>query len=549
MASLTAKTGVLGTQAAAHLLRRTTFHPTKTLIDAYAAKTVTQAMTDLLTPQAHTTPIPIDPATGLPWLDAATGLRYTTPPNAPTSTNGNLRQFLRCWWLDEARLDQTMTHKATFFLHSIWVVAATDGAPEEYWDYLRLLRHYAFGSYKDLAKKMTIDNQMLRYLDNKDNTDDNPNENYAREFLELFTIGKGPQIGPGDYTTYTEDDVAESAKLLTGWRVGNRSVYSDPDTGIPHGYPTLNRHETADKTFSAAFNNQTIVGATEVTDIHREVTDYVDMVFAQDETARTICRRIYQHFVSRDITAEIESDIIEPLATTLRDNNYVLQTVYEQLFSSVHFYDEDDADSDDEIVGAIIKSPMELTMHALNFFQVTIPDAGNDSENHYHRFYRRCFLNMFGPSSGMDIFVPTNVAGYPAYYQNPGFQRNWFNSSTIVSRYKLPDQLLLGKRIIQGGDLGTVQFFVVPFIANSGIVSDPADADTMITELTNYLFCKPVDATRKQYFIDALTGDFDEAYWANLWLYYANTYEESEVKTPLENLFRALLYAPEFQIM
>ena len=549
MASLTAKSGVLGTQAAAHLLRRTTYHPTKALIDAFAAKTTAQAMTDLLIFQEHTNPIPIDPVTGLPWLDADSGLRYESGTNAPLSSNGNLRQFIRCWWLDEARLDQTMTHKAAFFLHSVWVVAAQEGLPEEYWDYLRLLRQYAFGSYKDLAKKMTFDNQMLRYLDNKDNTDNNPNENYAREFLELFTIGKGPQVGEGDYTNYTEADVAEGAKVLTGWRVGNRATYTDPDTGLPRGYPTLSRHETTDKTFSYAFGNQTIVGATVVEDMEREINDYVDMIFAQDATALTICRRIYQHFVGRNITTEIENDIIAPLAATLRDNDYVLETVYRQLLSSVHFYDEDDTNSDDEIIGSIIKSPLDLTMGALNFFQVAIPDAVTHSNDHYNRFYRRCFLNVFGPSSGMNIFVPTNVAGYPAYYQNPGFQRNWFNSSTIVSRYKLPEQLLLGKRVLLGGDLGTVQLEIVPFIADSGLFSDPGNANTLVTELTDYLFCKAPDADRKQYFIDSLTGDFDEAYWADLWLYYANTYEDDEVKTPLENLFKALLYSPEYQVM
>lgn len=556
MASLAPKTGVLGQQAAAHLLRRTTFHPSKTLIDVYATKTVSQAMNDLMTEQPLTNPIPIAYDTGQPWINAETGLRYlvdTDPAFATALTNGQLHWSLRGWWIDEARLDQTALSKFVFFLHSIWVVnIGSEGPPEEAWDYLRLLRYIGFGSYKALAKKMSIDNQMLRYLDNNANTDDNPNENYAREFLELFTIGKGPQIGEGDYTNYQEADVSEGAKLLTGWRNRGRTtqiITADPETGIPCGYPTLSRHETSDKTFSSAFNNQTIVGATAVDDIERELNDYIAMVFNQDETARTIVRRMYQYYVSRNITAEIETDIIEPLATVLRDGDYVMEPVLRQLWSSVHFYDEDDSDSNDEIIGSIIKSPMEKVLQTLNYFQVTIPDAVTDSYNHYRQFYKRCFIDTFGDKGGMNIFRPTNVAGYPAYYQTPVFQRSWFNSSTIVSRYKLPQQLLEGKRLILGGDLGTVQFHIVPFIANSGFFTDPADAQTLVNELTDYLFCKPLSTERRQYFVDQLTGDFDEEYWANLWLYYANTYDEDEVKNPLENLFKALLYSPEFQVM
>lgn len=549
MASLNAKTGVLGQRLAAHLLRRATFHPTKALIDTYASMTVSQAMDSLLVTQAHTNQLPRDADTGQEWIDITTGLRYETGAGVPVSSNSNLRKYVLCWWLDEARLDQSITHKMVFFLHSIWVTAANEGTAEEYWDYLRLLRFYSLGSYKELAKKMTVTNQMLRYLDNKDNNNNNPNENYAREFLELFTIGKGLQVGEGDYTNYTEADIVETAKVMTGFKLGNRAVNIDPDTGIPISDPNFSKHDTSDKTFSYAFQGQTITGAADEADCFRELSDYVEMVFGQDATAVTICRRLYQYFVSRNLSAEIESDIIAPLAQTLRDNNFSMEPVLRQLFSSQHFYDADDSNSSDEIIGSMLKSPLELTMHALNFLNVTIPDPVSETYNHYRQFYRRCFLDCFCSQSGMTIFVPTNVAGYPAYYQEPVFHRNWFNSSSIISRYKLPEQLILGKRIILSGDLGGVQLNVVPFFANSGNFSDPGNAQTLVTELTTYLFCEPPTADRIQYFVDVLVGDFDEAYWAYLWGSYVGTYDESEVKNPLENLVKAALYAPEFQIM
>ena len=103
----------------------------------------------------------------------------------------------------------------------------------------------------NLRKKMTMDNLMLIYLNNTTNNKNSPNENYAREFFELFTIGKGPQIGPGDYTNYTEDDVITAAKLLTGFKSSARGTVIDPDTGLSTGRTVFNQHDTSDKTFSA----------------------------------------------------------------------------------------------------------------------------------------------------------------------------------------------------------------------------------------------------------------------------------------------------------
>ena len=109
---------------------------------------------------------------------------------------------------------------------------------------------------------------MLYYLDNSENNKNNPNENYAREFLELFTIGKGEQVDDGDYTNYTEHDVVQAARVFSGIKFKNNRDNYDPDTvktphypsGIPKGYIKTNVHDPADKTFSYAFNYQKITG-------------------------------------------------------------------------------------------------------------------------------------------------------------------------------------------------------------------------------------------------------------------------------------------------
>ena len=83
----------------------------------------------------------------------------------------------------------------------------------------------ALGNFRDLAKKMTLDLAMLSYLNGNQNTRRAPNENYARELFELFTIGKGDLAGPGDYTNYTEDDIREAARVLTGWRNSRLPIF------------------------------------------------------------------------------------------------------------------------------------------------------------------------------------------------------------------------------------------------------------------------------------------------------------------------------------
>ncbi|MDC1186499.1 DUF1800 domain-containing protein, partial [Crocinitomicaceae bacterium] len=79
------------------------------------------------------------------------------------------------------------------------------------------MRFYALGDYKALAKAICIDNSMLIHLDGNQNVKGNPQENFGREFLELFTVGKGSQVGPTDYTNFTETDVKALTKVLTGW--------------------------------------------------------------------------------------------------------------------------------------------------------------------------------------------------------------------------------------------------------------------------------------------------------------------------------------------
>ncbi len=545
MASLLPLSGTLGTQRAAHLLRRCSFNISRTRIDAFALLTADAAVEQLFTPLALFMEEPISYENGLPWINSGA---------ETTVSNFRLRNYVRAWSVEEARRDTSIISKLSFFLHSNWIVSADAVNSLHFFDYLKTLRHFTPGSFKELAKKMTVDNTMLDYLDGQNNSDSNPNENYAREFLELFTIGKGPQIGPGNYTNYTEEDIVEAAKLFSGFRKTTRPLGGDPQywdatMGVQQGRAQYSRHDTTDKTFSAAFNGQTIIGAIDEADMYRELDDFVEMVFAQDETAKNICRKLYRFFISKNISTEVENDIIVPLAASLKNDNYQIGPCLKELLKSQHFFDEDDSAAGDEMIGALLKSPLDTILQTMTFFDIDVPDVITHTEEHYQDWYVRAVFSTMFLRAGMTIYKPSSVAGYPAYYQEPNFSQNWFNGSTLIARYKYAEMFVTGRRVLDGGDLGGVTFDFVDFIDNSGMIADPSDSFALVNTLCNYLFVKPPTSDRLTYFLeDIFLDQLSPINWANEWNNYTSTGVDGPVRIALERLFTALISSQEYQL-
>ncbi len=541
MASILPHSGVLGKRLAKHLLRRCTFNITKARIDDFATKQVHEAVDELFTFPALFRDEPKDPVTEN-YFNVQGG-------STPNST-GNQRDNIRAWWVSEALHDTSIRHKMMLFLHQNFVVNKGDsGNPQDYFDYFSLLRFYAKGSYKELATKMTYSNSMLDYLDGHSNSKNSPNENYSREFFELFTIGKGEQVAAGDYTTYTEFDIVVAAKLLTGWRKSSRPVpadptYADADTGINLGYAYFLNHNTEDKTFSHAFANQTITGAVNIPDMGRELDDFVNMVFDKDATAMNICRKLYRFFVKPNITAEVETDIITPMANTLKVNDYVIEPALKQLLNSLHFYDLDDSDNQDETIGGMLKSPLDYLLPIISFFEFPYPEPETDLNEYYNKTFNDLIIDYLCTNGDMRLFNPDSVAGYPAYYQEPGYDKNWITSGSIATRYSIPDLML-------EGDLGfDIKYDVVDFIKNSGVISNPFQAHIIVDELGDYLFPEGLSAERREYFLNGVFLDGIPAYdWTSDWADFITTGMDNAVRPPLENLFRNLLFSQEFQCM
>ncbi len=551
MPSLEQHSGILGISLAGHLLRRSCYLITPNRIETFAQYSISQAVDELLDSLPTLNfPEPIHPNTGEHFINL--GSRSNLDPS---ESNGVRRNFIKNWWLHEALQDETAVSKMIFFLHTCFITA-DEGSDFKYFDHFSLLRFYALGNFKALAEKICVDNLMLNYLDNTQNEKNSPNENFAREFLELFTIGKGDQAGPGDYTNYTEADIQEAAKLLTGFKTTSDDdrddpIYKDPDTNLTRGRALYSKHNVEDKIFSHHFDNLTIAGATSEEDMWRELHEFVEMIFAKVATAEHIVRRLYIHFVGKNITPAIQQDIILPLAQDLQNGNYELKPVLKRLLKSKHFYGMDDDSSTDNIIGATLRSPLELWAHTMSMFQVAIPDAVTDGDRHKN-FYNGWVRNNFMIPCGMDLWKPSDVAGYPAYYQTPNFYREWFNSSTITTRYLLGEMLLTGKKVIVGGSLNGAQLDVVPWFVEH-FTADPSNAEWVVTQFLSYLLPVSPSQDRIAYFLNEifLDGLSPLSWYYDNWTPFeaSNFTEDAYVRTPLENLIKAIMYAPEYQLI
>ncbi len=547
MPSLVAFSQPLGRRKAKHLLRRACFNFSPEKIDEYANLTPFQALWNLSAPSSPKLHEPIDPK-GEDWDD----MHWTSSIALPGdfTRQGAKRVSISGWWWYNAFNEVSLEHKLTLFLHTCFTTSKDSGtgASTYFYDHLRLLQKHAFGNLKSLANKITIDNAMLFYLDNNVNNRWNPNENYAREFLELFTILKGEQKGEGDYTNFKEHDVQMAAQVFSGFKNKNDRSIIDADTGLPMGYINVNHHVQDDKTFSSAFGNTTISGGTDNSSILKEHEDFVDMVFSQDATAISYVRKLYRFFVKSEWGPAVETDIITPLAEDLRNNGFQLLPVLKKLLESEHFYDEDDSQNTDNIVGAIIKHPMQLWTEIISAFKVNLVDANQQEkwEEYYHYFFKNFAHNSCFAAAGFNMFAPDSVAGYPADYQEPNYDRQWFTSVSIIARYKYIDSFLTGKNLITGG--GRFESVVDSVAYVDSTISNPYDATTIVVEIAQYLYPEDIDQDRINYFKEILTGTLGDVYWTGAWGDYKGG-DDTTARIRLNELLTAMVNAAEFQIM
>ena len=161
----------------------------------------------------------------------------------------------------------------------------------------------------------------------------------------------------------------------------DRSII-DPDTGIPMGRININQHDQGDKIFSHAFDNYELQAGTDQNSIMDELHEFVDMIFNKEATAKAYVEKLYRFFKSEWSSMD-EINIINPLTQQMIDNDYEIMPIVRTLLSSQHFYDAGDGDPSDEILGSIIKSPLQLLASAIRNLGFVIPNPEDDMDNYY----------------------------------------------------------------------------------------------------------------------------------------------------------------------
>ena len=332
MSTLNPYTGDWNFEHAAHLLRRTTYGPNRTEINDSVNKGLNETVNELLKP----TPLP----------DPPIYYSFSNDPLVPLGEtwvnvigDGNIQALtpsrnrsLRAWYFGlQQEHKGSIREKMSLFWHEHFPFNAIT-RPEVKYQYINSIQENHLGNFRTLVEEMTISNAMLIFLNGNENTRQSPNENYARELLELFTIGRGPIAGPGDYTNYTEDDVFALAKALTGWRVRI----------IDNAYEAVfvpTRHDQTDKQLSNRFDNAVISNNDE-----NEYKDVIDIILNKKETAKYICRQLHIWFVGSDINQDVEEHIIAPLADIFYDSEYEIAPVVEALLLSEYFHELTEGD-------------------------------------------------------------------------------------------------------------------------------------------------------------------------------------------------------------
>lgn len=516
---------------AIHLLKRLSFGAVKEDVDYFRTLTFSQAVDEMLNTKNTNPGVPIknyipDVATtptNDPDWSVAVGRTWVNTPSSNGNVNSGRQGSVKAWWLDlMINQGRSIEEKMVLFLSTFVALEFDTVFTGTYcYRYQNTLRTYATGNYKALIKAITLEPAMLVYLNGQYNTKGAPDENYGRELQELFTVGKGPG------SQYTEADVQAAAKVLTGYRInGQGQTYFD----------TNNRHDTTNKTFSAFYNNTVITGQTG-TNGQLELDQMLTMIFATTESARFICRRIYQFFVYGVISADVETNVIQPMADIFRNNNYELKPALSALFKSEHFFDV-------LTQGAIIKSPLDFVVGMMRETKMKFPPSINIPELY------RMYSYLISQAAGMDqnLGDPPNVSGWAAYYLNPVYDEYWLNTDTYGKRLSFITSMV-------NGYTNTNQTLKLDWISLAKRMSNPSDPNQLVQDFDTYFLRMQMQpstlSTIKTQTL--LSGQTTDSYWTTAWNNYTgnpnNQSYFSDVNNRLSLLMKYYMNLEEFYLM
>ena len=522
-------TGSWTDQEIVHLLKRTMFGAKKADVDYFRTKTMSQAVDELINPTAPNPAPPVKEYVTsttpgvVPDGNIVQGTTWINDINSDGTVQSQRRGSYKKWLTGNMiNQDRSIREKLVmFWIDHFGNESADVGNANWIYKQQDLIRQYALGNFKNLVRDISKDVAMLRYLNGYLNVASAPDENYARELMELFTLGKGPD------SKYTEADVKEAAKVLTGWQINGTTYLSTFNS---------NRHSSVNKTFSSFFNNTVITGRTGATAGDLELTDLINMIFAQQEAAKFIVRKMYRWFVYYSIDTATETNVIAPLADIFRTNNYDIKSLLSALFKSEHFYDMLNR-------GCMIKSPADQVVGSLREMNTQFPVLTDWDTNYgfWNTFYS-WMVNM-----GQNPHDPPNVSGMPAYYQEPLFHEIWINSDSLPKRNQFTDTMI---NTGYTRNSQRVQFNCVTFAQT---LTNPGNPNDLIDEALKIFFRNDLSIQSKSQIKTQilLSGQQWDYYWTNAWTAWVaspTTANFNTINTRLKSLFQYFFNLSEYQL-
>ena len=409
-----------------------------------------------------------------------------------------------------------------FFLHNIVPVDQNTGAGwKSRYNYYKLLFDFCFLSYRDFIYKITFNGNMLQYLNLKLSNKDTPDENYAREVQELFTVGKRP------FSKFTEKDVREAARLLTG--CDEYTFQKAYDEGHEFG-PEFNdwNHDSGDKYFSSFYGNRVIRGREGKEGIE-EVREFIDMICGTEEHSVYMVRRLYQFFVYPTLTPEIEQNIILPLSRVYKESGYLIAEPLKILLKSEHFYLNN-------IQNSLIKSPIDFLMTLLkevdsinnpvlfhwnnneqqSYNSLISPNYFGDKEKDlsYIKYKAADNIQYWAENLGLNIMQPPSVSGWPAFYQEPVYDLFWINSSTLPTRISVLNGVMrwgMWLNVLYNDGNGVQNRYNLKTYLST--FKSPQNMESFINELVfRFLGGEPSNSLRQK-ISQALLNNINEDHW------------------------------------
>lgn len=397
-----------------HLLNRTMFGAKTAQVNQVLALTPLEAV-ELLFQTVDPPEIP--------------GTWVTEAPDFNSAYNSQRMLQLKTWWV-RLMYEQPVSirEKMTLFWHNNFVSeGATVIIPQYMYKQNALLRSYATGNFREMTKQISRDPAMLIYLDGRYNVVGNPNENYARELLELFTMGIG---------NYTELDVREAARSLTGWILSGLGSVLVPS-----------RHDYGNKTFLGQTGNF-------------DDNDIADIVFNQQVTAKFICRKIYKAFIHEKTDLSYAQPIIDEMANILRSSNYEIAPLMKTLLKSKLFYSDD-------VISSLIKNPIDLMLGGIKLLNIIFDSSVITTRLNY--------VIAQASAAGQYVLDPPNVQGWVGY-------RQWLSTISMPVRSAFAESIVTGLQ-----KNGVPTGFSVDALAFANSFPEPNNALKLVKDMSEHL--------------------------------------------------------------